>query len=165
MIMASTSHPLDTARRSAGPLAVIPSRRTCSSETQPNSPDRSVLRFDLVLHLFDRFEVFDGLDSEFVRGRPHCRRREVSGFPLPHVRSFRRSIGWRIKRYGVDSLAYDQSPRMSLQSTRSDHVIHPTLNHLTQGQCLVLPRHNQYDLPGIHDGLHAHRQCHPWDGV
>ena len=70
LIMASKSYPPDIAKHPAGPLNATgsPSRRTCSSKTQPHSPDRSVLRLDLVLHLFDRFEVFDRLDSQFVRG-------------------------------------------------------------------------------------------------
>ena len=65
----------------------------------------------------------------------------------------------------ADSLAYNQSPRMRLQSTRSDHVVHSTLNHLTQSQRLVLARHYKYNLPRIHDRLHTHGQCHAWDRV
>lgn len=64
----------------------------------------------------------------------------------------------------ADSLADNQGPRMSLQSTRRDHMVDASLDHLTQGQRLVLSRHDENHLPRVHDGLDADGERHAGHG-
>lgn len=53
---------------------------------------------------------------------------------------------------------------MSLQSTRSNHMIDTAFNHLTERQSLVLARDDEHDLSGVHDCLDSHGEGHAGNG-
>lgn len=127
----------------------LESRLRCcrTSQAQSNGSNWTVFGLNFILHLFDRLEVFDSFDSKLKRG--------ILAIMSPYQDKLKLS-----KIIKNNSLANDQSPGMCLQSTSSDHVVHPTFDHLTQCQALVLTSNHKYNLFSIHDCLNANSQSH-----